>query len=419
MKKSAIFTYLILPFGFAYFVSTAFRTVNATLAPTLIRELHFNASQMGMLTSMYMLFFAIFQIPVGILLDHIGPRKTIMALYSVATVGIIIFALGSSVATLAIGRALLGIGIASGFMSALKMISTHCHEKDYPLMNSLISVWGGLASICVTTPAEWVIQQSNWRVVCFILAGLTVLSIVIIGTVYPRSEKIKTNHNRISLKEIKTQYKGLIPILTSMEFWQIAPIALMGIGSYIGLQGLWTGPWLHHAIGLNINSTANYLSVIAIGMTVGFLSCSIWAKVGAYFKKDLNAVIKLATLLYIISQVLITLFVGAKSYILWFFFSYIAQIIGLCYAAVMQRFPKTHAGRATTALNTLAFFGAFISQYGFGAILDIWHRNAHGAYPHIAYQIAWGTFVALQVLALVWFCVCKTSKTNRGSSQTI
>jgi hypothetical protein len=65
-------------------------------------------------------------------------------------------------------------------------------------------------------------------------------------------------------------------------------------------------------------------------------------------------------------------------------------------------FPKEISGQANGALNTLHIGGAFAIQAGIGMIVAHWTSVA-GHYPPIAYKIAIGVNLLLQVLALIWF----------------
>lgn len=74
-SRLAIVLRVFLPFACGYFLSYLYRTVNAVIAPDLIASLSLNAADLGLLTSMYFLTFAFFQLPLGMLLDRYGPRR--------------------------------------------------------------------------------------------------------------------------------------------------------------------------------------------------------------------------------------------------------------------------------------------------------------------------------------------------------
>ena len=61
-------------FAVAHMLSYFFRTANAALAGDLASEMQLDASQLGLMSSLFFLSFAAAQIPLGIGLDWIGPR---------------------------------------------------------------------------------------------------------------------------------------------------------------------------------------------------------------------------------------------------------------------------------------------------------------------------------------------------------
>ena len=67
---------VFVPFAMGYFLSYLMRVVNAVIAPDLVRDLGLTAADLGLLTSANFLAFAVAQLPLGILLDRFGPRRT-------------------------------------------------------------------------------------------------------------------------------------------------------------------------------------------------------------------------------------------------------------------------------------------------------------------------------------------------------
>ena len=69
-----IFLRVFLPFALSCSISYFFRNVNAIIEADLVRDLSFSAASLGLLTSVYFISFASFQLPLGLLLDRFGPR---------------------------------------------------------------------------------------------------------------------------------------------------------------------------------------------------------------------------------------------------------------------------------------------------------------------------------------------------------
>ena len=99
---------VFVPFALGYFLSYLLRVVNAVIAPDLIAELNLTAADLGLMTSANFLAFTIVQLPVGILLDRYGPRRTDAALLLFAGLGCFIFANATTAGGLIAGRALIG-----------------------------------------------------------------------------------------------------------------------------------------------------------------------------------------------------------------------------------------------------------------------------------------------------------------------
>ena len=75
------------PFALGYFLSFFFRNVNAIISKDLAGEFALTPADLGFLTSMYLLAFAAFQLPLGVLLDRYGPRRVVAALLCSAAAG--------------------------------------------------------------------------------------------------------------------------------------------------------------------------------------------------------------------------------------------------------------------------------------------------------------------------------------------
>jgi MFS family permease len=109
---------VFLPFAAGYFLSYLFRVVNAVLAPDLAADIGVGPSALGLLTSVYFITFASFQLPLGVLLDRYGPRKTEAVLLMFAAIGAFLFSQADSLAGLVIGRAFIGFGVSACLMAS-------------------------------------------------------------------------------------------------------------------------------------------------------------------------------------------------------------------------------------------------------------------------------------------------------------
>ena len=150
---------VFLPFAAGYYLSYLLRTVNAVIAPELTRELTLTAADLGLLTSAYLLAFAAFQIPLGLLLDRYGPRRVEAGLLLVAAAGTLLFAIGRSPFELTVARGLIGLGVSSCLMAAFKGFAQNFPAERQASLTGAIMASGGLGALTASLPLEQVEQQ--------------------------------------------------------------------------------------------------------------------------------------------------------------------------------------------------------------------------------------------------------------------
>jgi MFS family permease len=86
---------------------------------------------------------------------------------------------------------------------------------------------------------------------------------------------------------------------------------------------------------------------------------------------------------------------------LWIAFGLVGASGMLSYVILTSRFPIAMAGRVNACLNVLVFASAFGIQAAIGAIITWW--SPAGSFSTEGYRVAFGSALALQMLALVWF----------------
>src|SRR5512139_1324459 len=101
--KPQLLLRVFIPFAAGYFLSYLYRTVNAVIAPNLITDVGVGPSALGMLTAIYFIAFASFQLPLGVLLDRFGPRRVEAILLLFAAVGAALFAKAENLTSLVMG----------------------------------------------------------------------------------------------------------------------------------------------------------------------------------------------------------------------------------------------------------------------------------------------------------------------------
>lgn len=391
-----LFLLVFVPFATSYFLSYLFRSVNAVIAPDLMRDIGLGASGLGILTAAFFLGFSFVQLPLGLMLDRYGAARVQSALLLVAALGSLIFALADSAAGLAIGRLLIGLGCAGGLMAAFKAILKWYPPQWLGLVNGLYLATGGMGAMAATQPAEWVVGATGWRGLFLLLAAGAVASSLLIFLLVPRGDGADRP------APFGDQVREIGRILRDRLFWRYVPVTVFGMGGSASVQGLWAGPWLADVAGLNREEIAARLLAMTTAITVGFVLTGFVADRLRRAGVSSLAVIAAGTGIAAAALAAIVAGLSPQGWWHWILMGLTANASAQVYPVLARHFGAERAGRANTANTLLVFVGTFLIQYAMGAIIDLWPRDAAGQYPVEAYRAAFLFLLAGMAASLAW-----------------
>jgi MFS family permease len=384
---------IFAPFAVGYFLSYLLRNANAVISPELMRDLALSAADLGLLTSAYLLAFGAFQLPLGILLDRYGPRRVETVLLLICAAGCFIFAGGTEMAQLGIGRAMIGLGVSACMMASFKAFSMWFPIERQASLNAALMAAGGLGALAASSPLGALLPVMGWR---GIFIAMSVFALIIAALIFTTPEKVNSG----AREPLRQQLAGLAGIFRSRVFWRFAPQTTFIVGGFMAIQGLWAMPWLLTVDGLSREAAAFHLLLMAAAQLTGFLSIAV------FVQRLARAGVPPARLLAIgmgfgIFVMLGILFGIGPTWLLWPALGLVFSVGNLAYALLTSHFPITLAGRANTALNLGAFIGAFVIQWLFGVAVDA--GQAAGLDPAAAYRASLAGLVLLQAGGWGWF----------------
>lgn len=385
---------LFLPFAAGYFLSYLFRTVNAVIGPVLARELNLADNALGLLTSTYFLAFGAAQLPLGMLLDRYGPRRVESALLLLAGAGVAVFAMSDTLGGLAVGRALIGLGVSACLMASFKAFALWFPPERQASLTGWVMASGGLGALAASKPLEIAIGFTSWRVIALGLAVATVLVAAIIWFRVPDA------HGDQKGAGFAEQLAGVKEVFSSRHFWRFAPMGFMMTGGFMAVQGLWASRWMMVLENMDRASVAVRLTWISGAMLVGFLFMGFFATGLVRRGVKLEKVYIGSMIAALISFGLISFRPDVAGDLLWPILGICFSLSNIAYSLVSQAFPPSLSGRANTALNLLVFAGAFGLQWGIGGFVDA--LQAQGWASEAAFRAAFVSLLGGQVLALAW-----------------
>jgi MFS family permease len=388
---------VFIPFALGYVISYMLRTINAVIAPDLVAELQLSAGELGLMTSVFFASFAAFQLPLGLLLDRYGPRRTESALMLITAAGAVLFAISQTATGLIVGRLLLGLGTSACLMAAMTAFVLWFPRDRIPMINGYQMAAGGLGALISTVPVANAAELIGWRGVFWVVAGFSIVVAGLIFTVVPERSAEK------KIGGLKAQVSGIGEVFTSPLFWRIAPLTVASQASFISLQSLWSGPWLHDVGGIARADVSDRLSIIAGCMIVGFILVgSLTARLNRLGIETMRIAV-IGSFIFMVVQISLVYMGPQYPTLIWAAFGFFGTIGILGYGALSQNFAQELAGRVVTGLNLLVFTAAFVVQWGVGMIIDQWPLAVIGVYAKEAYDVAFMALVGVQALTMIWY----------------
>ncbi|HYD56433.1 MAG TPA: MFS transporter [Burkholderiales bacterium] len=391
------------PFAAGYFLSFFFRNVNAVISKDLAREFSLSPSDLGFLTSMYMLAFAAIQLPVGVLLDRYGPRRVVTVLLCVAGAGALTFGLAQDFVMLSVGRAMIGIGVSAGLMGAIKAFTLWFPLSRLATLNGLYLAAGGLGGLSATAPAEAIIGAFGWRVLFYGLAAAAVGASMLVLFVVPEKKLPGSGES------LRQQFAAFGRVFSSVPFWRINAAFVLTLSAYQALQGLWLAPWLYDIAGLDRPAVARYLLVTSLAYVAGSVIFGVSSDRLARAGVPRMTVYKLGVAVSIATFCLLAAGTtrGLAPILTLYGFATISG--ALAYPLMTALFGPEMTGRVNTASNVMMFACSFAFQWGIGAVLRLF-PVAGASYAAAGYATAFWILAALQIAAFAWLLPMKEAR---------
>ncbi|MDG2033080.1 MAG: MFS transporter, partial [Rhodospirillales bacterium] len=391
---------ILLPFALGYYLSYVFRTINAVIASDLVADIGFSAAGLGLMTSAYFLSFAACQLPLGVILDRIGPRKTEAALLLLAAAGSFWFAMAETETGLICARALIGIGVSACLMASFKAFVDWFPREKHPVMNGLILMAGGLGAMSSTAPIEAALQVTDWRGVFLGLAVVGLAASAVIFYVVPeRPADLKLS----SEESLSDQIKDMGDILRTPMFYRHIPLVVVSQGSFLAALTLWAGPWFRDVAGLERGPVATSLLIVATVMTAGYLMTGGTASRLNRRGFKTESIVLTGMLFFMAIQVPIILGFRTGAIYIWSLFAFFGTSGSVMFSALSQNFPGHLMGRVSTMMNLLVFLLAFTLQWAMGVIINLYPTSSAGGFDPQGYQAAFLFLFVLQGLGGIWY----------------
>jgi len=393
--------WLIPALAAATILSQFLRTSNGVIAPELMVDLNMSPESLGTANGAFFLALALMQVPVGMLIDRVGPRRTLFWLNWLAVGGCLLHAEAADAGQLIAARFLMGVGCGANFMAAVVLYS-----RWYPVaeLASRLSVMFALSqggTLLAATPLAFVSGLIGWRDTFLWVALATGLMGLFFHAAVrdhpPGHAGAAAPPERLS--QVLT---GLVEVWRTPGLVPILCMHLIAYASMLTVLGLWAAPYLHDVHGMDGVPRGNVLLAMAAAQVFGVLA---WGRLAPRMG-SLKRTVVIGGLLTI--AIMAALALWPRPPLIWAAGLLIAHCLVSSYGIIIvaqgrSLFPDHLAGRGVTTVNLAQVFGCFALPVITGVLIDAFPTvaTADGSAPvEGAYRAAFACIGLAVVLGL-------------------
>lgn len=245
-----------------YVLSQFYRAFLAVLSPVLGRELGAGPDVLALSSGLWFLSFAVMQLPVGMALDSLGPRRTSAWLLGVAGGGgAAVFAMATAPWHLHLAMLLIGAGCAPVLMAAYYIFGRIYSAGVFATLAGAMVGVGTLGNLAGAWPLAWAAETFGWRETLWGLAALTLavgVALLLFVQDPPAAER-GAGTGRGALRDV-FRIPGV---------WLILPLLLVNYAPVGGIRGLWIGPYFAEVHAADAIVIGQATLVMALAMVAG------------------------------------------------------------------------------------------------------------------------------------------------------
>lgn len=352
----------------AFFFLYAFvqRVAPSVMVDDLMRDFAVGGAVLGNLSAYYYYAYASSQIPVGVLMDRLGPRRLLAAAAALTGLGSLAFMAADGLWMASLGRLMIGFGCAFSFLGALNYAGLWFPSNRFATLGGWAQMMGVAGGILGQAPLGRLVEAIGWRPA---VGGLAVLGLALAVAVAlvlrdrPRPAVAVGRSNQ-------TLLAGLRLAATTGQVWLAAGFGMAMTGAMLAFGGLWGVPYVEAAYGLPKPEAAAIVSVLFIGWGIGaplwgFLS-DRWSR-----RRPLMAIGGVLATAGIAAAVYLPGLTPALLAAVLFVQGFGASSMVLGFAVARENTPAWSGGATLGIVNTLVVGSGAVLQPVLGWLLDL------------------------------------------------
>ncbi|MGN6250651.1 MAG: MFS transporter [Marmoricola sp.] len=368
----------------AYVMAVFNRTSFGVAVIPAADRFHASASDLASFTVVQLIVYAGLQIPVGVVLDRVGPRRLVLGGAVLMTLGQLGLAFASSVSTALLMRILIGAGDAVTFISVLRVVNDVFPGRTIPLVTQLTGIIGQLGGVLSALPLAHLLTTSGWTPAFVSVAALGALVTVLVAAALHVEDS--GHHATFTVSQAWQQVQGA---------WR-HPGTRLGLWTHFTTQFsstvfalLWGFPFLISGEG---RSRAVASLLLTLNVAAGVVVSPVLGRLVARHPLRRSWMVLGITVACVASWTLVIAWPGRAP--LWVLVVLVVGIatggpgsmIGFDFARTFN--PMERIGTATGIVNVGGFVASLTLMYGIGVVLDVLTPGRGSTYSLEAFKWA-------------------------------
>lgn len=361
---------------FAYLTAVTQRTSFGVAGLEATERFGATASVLAAFSVVQLVVYAGLQIPVGVLVDRLGPRTMIAGGAVLMVVGQGLLAIADSVAAGIVGRFFVGAGDAMTFVSVMRLLPAWFSGYRVPMLTQFTGMLGQLGQLVSLVPFVAFLRLSGWTTSFLSLAALGVLSFALAVIM------VRNQPDAAVRPDVGARPKSLAMLAgawrepgTRLGFWThfstqfstnvfllawgypflvsgqgLAPAQASGLMSIFVVVALVAGPLFGGAVARHPLRRSTLAFGIIAGVAIAWGTVLLWPGPAP---------------VWVLAIMIVLVALGGPG-----------SMIGFDFARTFN--PPNITGTATGLVNVGGFLAALVTVYAVGAILDVRYEAAGG-----------------------------------------
>ena len=400
----------------AYTVGVLQRTSLGVSGLAAADRFHVSAAALGTFAVLQLLVYAVMQVPVGVMVDRVGPRVLVVGGAALMALGQLALALAHSMTAAILARVLVGAGDAMTFISVLRLVAAWFPARRVPLVTQLTGIVGQTGQILSAIPLVALLHGPGWTPAFLSAASLSLLAgLLVVALVRDSPDGNRTSQDAPSMAQVR---RDLVSAWrhpgTRLGLW--THFTTMFPGAVFVM--LWGFPFLTSGEGLSPRAAGALLTVfVLVGMAAApFLGELVarhplrrsWLVLGI-----VGTVITAWTAVLALPR-------PAPSWLLLILVVTMAiagpgSMIGFDYARTFN--PPNRFGTATGIVNVGGFVATLVTILLVGVILDL--TGSGTAYTLHGFRVALSVQYLLWAIGLIGFLRTRRTVRARMASEGV